>query len=566
MAAGFSSLPIILAVCALTLLVGVNYMVVCRYFPDGGGVYSAARAQGRTLAVVGALLLIADMTVTAALSGWAALSYLGVPKEYIMVSTIGVVILVGLLNYYGPKHSGSVAVLLAVPTVIVVVLIIAFSIPYLTTIHLRPLTDSWGHTWVAFSGVILALSGVEAVANLTGIMKPDKDSTIGHVKVGKTSFKSILPVAIEVSIGTALLGWAMLSLPESLSPVMHEHKEDMLKFLGEYYATANFGLMAGKYFGLVVGWVFALLLLSAVNTAVAAMIGLLFTTARDREMPGNFTTLNKHGVPWAPLAISVGLPVVVLLISKNFEALAGLYAIGVVGAICVNLGSCTFNFKLGIKWYERLLMGGTFFILVAVELTLAKTKPDALFFVLCVLVIGLMLRAYSQKVSGIETLTVSRDVARIVNPDMIAVLKQSTAETQKIMVCVRGITPVLRYAFDEADLRNACLYVLYVHEIAVLYQGGQPLGKTNWKNEPVASAILSTALQIGQERGISVIPLYATSTNAATIIVDTAATIGADFLILGASHRDALSNLLRGNVLTEVASSLPESIQLVICG
>jgi len=74
-AAGFSSLPIILAVCVLTGLVGVNYAVICRYFPDGGGVYSAARSQGRLLAVVGALLLIADLTVTAALSGWSGLTY-----------------------------------------------------------------------------------------------------------------------------------------------------------------------------------------------------------------------------------------------------------------------------------------------------------------------------------------------------------------------------------------------------------------------------------------------------------------------------------------------------------
>jgi hypothetical protein len=69
-AAGFASLPIILAVCALTGLVGINYAVICRYFPDGGGVYSAARSQSRLLAVVGALLLVADLTVTAALSGW----------------------------------------------------------------------------------------------------------------------------------------------------------------------------------------------------------------------------------------------------------------------------------------------------------------------------------------------------------------------------------------------------------------------------------------------------------------------------------------------------------------
>ena len=67
LAAGFSSLPIILAVCAVTALVGINYIVICRHFPDGGGVYSSARSQGRLLAVVGALLLVADLTVTAAL-------------------------------------------------------------------------------------------------------------------------------------------------------------------------------------------------------------------------------------------------------------------------------------------------------------------------------------------------------------------------------------------------------------------------------------------------------------------------------------------------------------------
>src|SRR3982750_573437 len=83
-AAGFSSLPIILAVCALTGLVGINYAVICRHFPDGGGVYSAARSQGRLLAVVGALLLLADLTVTAALSGWSALSYITAGAEQIV--------------------------------------------------------------------------------------------------------------------------------------------------------------------------------------------------------------------------------------------------------------------------------------------------------------------------------------------------------------------------------------------------------------------------------------------------------------------------------------------------
>src|ERR1700736_6664608 len=148
LAAGFSSFPIILAVCALTGLVGINYMVICRHFPDGGGVYSAARSQGRLLAVVGALLLVADLTVTAALSGWSALSYItsgaehitwiGFLRDHIGVTTISVLLLMGLVNYFGPKLSGSFAVALALPTAFVVVVLIAMSAPHLTTRFLEP--------------------------------------------------------------------------------------------------------------------------------------------------------------------------------------------------------------------------------------------------------------------------------------------------------------------------------------------------------------------------------------------------------------------------------------------
>ncbi len=61
------------------LLVGVGwcYTVVCRLFPDGGGVYSSARTRSQLLAVVGGLLLCADYVVTASLSCLDAFHYLG---------------------------------------------------------------------------------------------------------------------------------------------------------------------------------------------------------------------------------------------------------------------------------------------------------------------------------------------------------------------------------------------------------------------------------------------------------------------------------------------------------
>jgi amino acid transporter/nucleotide-binding universal stress UspA family protein len=588
-AAGFSSLPISLAVCELTGLVGSNYAVICRYFPDGGGVYSAARSQGRLLAVVGALLLIADLTVTAALSGWSGLTYiiagaedifwLKFLKDHIAFTTIGVLLFLGFINWFGPKHSGSLAVALAAPTVIVVVALIAVSAPHFTTHFLEPRHESLSALWVQFVGVILALSGVEAIANLTGVMKLDPGSTPDRPSVARESVKAITPVAIEVVLGTALLGWAMLSLPSvmgktlglttksAIAAALTKRHEDMLRFVAEQFGTASIGLWFGQAFGWVVGIVFLLLLLSAANTAIVAMIGLLYMTARDGEMPPHFKRLNRHGVPLYPLLIAVGLPTIVLLTATNFQALAGLYAIGVVGAITVNLGSCTFNRAIGFTWYDRILFGFTFAILFFVELTLARTKPDALFFVVCVLGVGLALRAWTQKRAGFTTLTVTHQVAAMVSPDLIATMQPRLQEGQKIMVAARGITPVLSFALDEAQLRKATLCVLYVEEIAVFYGGGPaPIARTRWQENPEANAIMSLMLKLGAEREICVQPVYAVSEDTATTILDLSATLGVDYLIIGASQRSAMAKLLRGSVATNVAQQLPESIQLVIFG
>src|SRR5437763_562167 len=280
-AAGFSSLPIILAVCALTGLVGINYAVICRYVPDGGGVYSAAKSQGRLLAVVGALLLVADLTVTAALSGWSALTYvisgaehiiwLKFLKDHIAFTTIAVLLFLGFINWFGPKHSGTLAVALALPTVVVVIVLIGLSAPHLTTQFLEPRHESIGKLWVQFVGVILALSGVEAIANLTGVMKLDPGSTPERPSVRKQSIKAITPVAIEVVLGTALLGWAMLSLPSvmgktlglttksAIAAALTKRQEDMLRFVAEQFGTASLGLWFGQAFGWVVGIVMLLL-------------------------------------------------------------------------------------------------------------------------------------------------------------------------------------------------------------------------------------------------------------------------------------------------------------------
>src|SRR6478736_4989409 len=136
--AGYASFWLIAAMCILTALVGFNYMIICRLYPDGGGVYASVRHRSEVISIVGAFLLIADYLVTAAISALSAFQYLGVPHPENFAA--GAILVIGL-----------------------------FSLPHLGDAirNLQPLHGSFQQNWVGFVGIVLALSGVEAIANAT---------------------------------------------------------------------------------------------------------------------------------------------------------------------------------------------------------------------------------------------------------------------------------------------------------------------------------------------------------------------------------------------------------------
>lgn len=51
--ASYSSFWFILAVSILTLFVGLNYIEICKLYPNGGGVYTSARNRSKVLALIG---------------------------------------------------------------------------------------------------------------------------------------------------------------------------------------------------------------------------------------------------------------------------------------------------------------------------------------------------------------------------------------------------------------------------------------------------------------------------------------------------------------------------------
>jgi len=566
--AGYASFWLIALMCVLTALVGINYMIICRLYPDGGGVYASVRHRSEVLSIVGAFLLIADYLVTAAISALSAFAYLGVPHPEKFAAAA--ILIIGLLNLLGPKQTGGLAFLISVPTAIVVITLALFSLPHLGTAigHLQPLRGSFWQNWAGFVGIVLALSGVEAIANATGVMRLDPGSTDEHPSVVKTSTPAILWVMIEVCVFTALLGLAMHALGglqvvngDVNAPGAQGVRDYMLRYMGQMFVGGALGPALGHAFGILVSIVFALLLLSAVNTAIVDLIMIQFLMSRDRELPTIFQRLNKWGVPSFGMLLATIVPMLLVIIVKDMSGLADLYAVGVVGAIATNLGATATDRKLSIKLWERTLMFATFIVMFAIEMSLLIDKPNARYFAVTILAVGLILRGLVQerrakKEAVPEKLPVEAAPALPKEP-AIAV----SAGAESILCAIRGTGRTLDFALREARQTGSRLYLLFVREQPFMTEQDT---KRKWPDDPEARTIFAEAKEKTGADHLPPLFCYAVSPSAAETIVDVAATLGASRVIVGAPQRNALVNLLRGNVIREVSNSLPEEIDLLV--
>jgi len=574
--AGYSSFWLIAAMCALTALVGVNYMTICKHYPDGGGVYASVRHRSQIISIVGAFLLIADYIVTAAISALSAFQYIGVPHPEVFAA--GAIVVIGALNYLGPKHTGGLAFLVSVPTAIVVIALGFFCLPHAGEAlqHIKPLDGGFFKNWNGFVGIVLALSGVEAIANATGVMPLNPGCDPNKPCVSKTSTKALLIVMVEVCAFTALLGFGMHALPNLVVnkddvdavataglPASEGVRDYMLRYMAQIFVGHSFGAMAGHIAAWTVSIVFGFLLLSAVNTAIVDLIAISFLMARDKELPPTFQKLNNYGVPNAGLIVATIIPAVLVVVVKDMAGLADLYAVGVVGAIATNLGASSTDKKLGLVRWERGLMFATFLIMLAIEISLFIDKPNARVFAVTVLAVGLVLRGWvSEHLQRKESAAAAAaSLGAIAAPVPVPKFQHDFATTTgaPLLCAIRGIGRTMKFAIEEARETKRPLYLLYVREQPVLAEQDR---KKKWYDDPEALKIFTEASELAD--GHTLLPCYAVSDSPADTIVDVAATVGASRVILGGPKRSGLISALRGNLIRQVSESLPEEIPLLV--
>lgn len=575
--AGRSSFVLVCAMSALILGVGWAYTQICRIYPDGGGVYTAAKARSRTLAVIGALLLFADYTVTASLSAVDAFHYFGLGAHPAVVETKGDVdagdkisihreeaasgdgreplfswnspglwalisiLAIGAFNLMGPKHSAGFAVLAALGMMAITLLVVFCALP--TIIHWKSIDFGLPPTklppwpaWLAFVNIVLALSGVEAIANLTGVL---------HAPVFTTAKKSIWTVALEVAIFNILLCIAMIAI----HPLgRDEHTADMLAFLSGHY-VGHIGEILVRFIG-------GILLLSACNTAINGLMSICYVMSRDGEMPFVLQKLNSFGAPWIGAFVAAIVPALVLLFAHDIETLASLYAIGVVGAVAINCALCTIHPRLRKTW-RKVVMGFLGILLLGIWVTLAYTKLHALAFVTIVLAIGLTARAITKAANK-----------RRPKPSLLrqAILEQLPAQAlmkPRIVLATAGSDTLAEPALSIAETEGAALVVCFVRQVALSYKV-EAETRLTLETDIAAQQLIADFLNHGQKHGVPIIPMYDTGPNAAELIAETAAINNASRVLIGSSRRGALHKVIRGSFQRDLENLLPPDIPVQV--
>jgi K+-sensing histidine kinase KdpD len=266
--------------------------------------------------------------------------------------------------------------------------------------------------------------------------------------------------------------------------------------------------------------------------------------------------LNRFGVPWVPALVAAGVPILVLLVSHDLERLAALYAIGVIGAVSINVTLCALHPRLR-RLHRKLPMLLLGCILLAMWFTLAVTKLHALLFVCIVMIVGLSARQLTKSIAR----------RRGVRPSLLrqAIMEQLQPEDfsrRKILIGTYGSDALAGAAVEEAKRLEAVLVVCFIRQVNLSYKYDE--ARLTIDTDPAALKTFSRFLELGHETGVHVMPVYDTGPDAAELMAETAATYGCERILIGTSRQGALYHLIKGHFQRRLESLLPPEIPVQV--
>ena len=331
------------------VLLTLKYAEVTNRFPQGGGVVTvAAQAMNHWVGALGGMFILVDYFLTAAISCLSGMLYLSVVLPAIgpfaLEITIGVLVLLGILNWVGVSESAKVSLVGAVIAFgsDVAILITVFThISFSDFLSLFPRMFAHQHHTVVsiltgFAGSFLAFSGLESISQLSPVMKTPRKRVAGI---------ALLLVVLTIGVTSPVLTMlsTLLQPREASDPVLSNQLISLLAgHWGSIFLQTEVAISASA------------LLVFASNTAIIGSYHVFMALSRMDFFPAFVLRRNKlRGTPHYSVALATGIPIAVLLLVRgNINILGDMYAFGLLGAFtltCLGLDIVRYRERKAVR-------------------------------------------------------------------------------------------------------------------------------------------------------------------------------------------------------------------------
>jgi len=340
------------------VLLTLKYAEVSHRFPQGGGVVTvAAQAMNHWVGALGGMFILVDYFLTAAISCLSGILYFSVVVPALgpiaLWITIVVLVLLGILNWVGISESAKVSLVGAIIAFLsdIAILVTVFThISFGEFLSLFPRmfqNHSLAPTsiLIGFAASFLAFSGLESISQLSPVMKLPRKKVAGM---------ALLLVILTIGLTSPLLTLlsTILLQPEAADPVKN---------------AQLISLLAGHWGSIILQTEVAVsasaLLVFASNTAIIGSYHVFMALSRMEFFPAFVLKRNKlRGTPQYSIALSTGIPIIVLLlVNGNIALLGDMYAFGLLGAFsltCLGLDIVRYRERKAARAIAAHLLGG----------------------------------------------------------------------------------------------------------------------------------------------------------------------------------------------------------------
>ncbi len=331
----------VLLTMSVFVLLTLKYAEVTHRYPQGGGVVTvAASAMNKWFGALGGMFILVDYFLTASISCLSGMQYLSVVipvlsaalalpvvgsiQLTLLLITIGVLVLLGILNWYGISESAKVSL---VGAIIAFISDIAILITVFTHISLSEFFGLFPRMFtsnaitpisllIGFAGSFLAFSGLESISQLSPVMKTPRKKVAGI---------ALFLVVITIGVTSPLLTMfsTLLQPTQAKDPVLSAQLISLLGgHWGNIFLQTEIAISASA------------LLVFASNTAIIGAYHVFIALSRLGFFPSFVLTRNRlRNTPHYSIMLATGIPIVILVaVLGNITILGDMYAFGLLGA------------------------------------------------------------------------------------------------------------------------------------------------------------------------------------------------------------------------------------------